>query len=125
MKWHSAANFERQIHVVNGFVKLAQELMDDLQVYVLFNSISVISERKLGDYERQYVMKPHLRLKRLQLERLTYWATGASDCRSEKWYHKNTFLFRFLFEADYILINYGLTKPVIFICEHRSLRVMG
>ena len=28
MKRHSAANFERQIHVVNGFVKLAQEIMD-------------------------------------------------------------------------------------------------
>ena len=28
IKRHSAANFERQIHVVNGFVKLAPELMD-------------------------------------------------------------------------------------------------
>ena len=50
IKRHSAANFERQSHVVNSFVKLAPELM--VQVYVLFNSISVISEGKLGDYER-------------------------------------------------------------------------
>ena len=38
--------------------------MTDLRFYVLFNSISVISERWLGDNERLCIMEPHLRLKR-------------------------------------------------------------
>ena len=36
--------------------------MDDLRFHVLFNSISVISGRWLGDHERLSAMKPHLRL---------------------------------------------------------------
>ena len=68
IKRHSAANFERQIHVVNGFVKLAPELMDGWMTC----SISVISEGKLGDYERRCVVKLRLRWKGYRLERLIY-----------------------------------------------------
>ena len=38
--------------------------MDDLQVYVIFNSISVISGRWADDYERLYAMELCLRLQR-------------------------------------------------------------
>ena len=43
--------------------------MDDLRVYVLFNSISVISGRRAVDNERLCAMDPRLRLKRVRLER--------------------------------------------------------
>ena len=38
--------------------------MDDLQFKVLFNSISVISGRYLGDFERLCAFEPRLRLER-------------------------------------------------------------
>ena len=68
IKRHSAANFKRQVHVVNGFVKLVPDLMDGWLTCTfssLFNSISVISEGKLGDYERLCVLKLRLWLGRL------------------------------------------------------------
>ena len=40
IKRHSAANFERQNHVVNGFVKLASALMDGCK----FSSFSTVSQ---------------------------------------------------------------------------------
>ena len=43
IKRHSAANFERQIHVVNGFVKLAPELMDGWLTYK-FSYFSTVSQ---------------------------------------------------------------------------------
>ena len=43
IKRHSAANFERQIHVVNGFVKLAPELMDGWMT-CKFTSFSTVSQ---------------------------------------------------------------------------------
>ena len=42
--------------------------MDDLRFYVLFNSISVISGRCLGDNERLCAMELRLRLRRFHLE---------------------------------------------------------
>ena len=42
--------------------------MDDLRFYVLFNSISVISGQWADD-ERLFAMEPHLRLRRVPLER--------------------------------------------------------
>ena len=38
--------------------------MDDLRFYVLFNSISIISGRCLGDNKRLCAMEPRLQLKR-------------------------------------------------------------
>ena len=43
----------------------AYSWVDDLQAYVLFNSISVMSEGKSGDYEKLCVLKLHLRLEGL------------------------------------------------------------
>ena len=43
MKSHSAANFEGQIHVVNGFVKLVPELMDGWMT-CKFTSFSTVSQ---------------------------------------------------------------------------------
>ena len=43
MKRQSAANFEQQIHVVNGFVKLSPELMDGW-ITCKFTSFSAVSE---------------------------------------------------------------------------------
>ena len=43
IKRHSAANLERQIHVVNGFVKLAPELMDGWMT-CKFTSFSTVSQ---------------------------------------------------------------------------------
>ena len=43
LKRHSAENFERQIHVVNGFVKLAPELMDGWMT-CKFTSFSTVSQ---------------------------------------------------------------------------------
>ena len=43
IKRHSAANFEQQIHVVNGFVKLAPELMDGWMTRK-FTSFSTVSQ---------------------------------------------------------------------------------
>ena len=43
--------------------------MDDLQFYVLFNGISVISGRWADDNERLCAMIPGLRLRRVRLER--------------------------------------------------------
>ena len=40
--------------------------MNDLRVYVLFNSVSVISERWKGYNERLYVTEPRLRLEKFQ-----------------------------------------------------------
>ena len=42
--------------------------MDDLRFYVIFNSISVISGRCLGDNERLCAMDFRLRLRRFHLE---------------------------------------------------------
>ena len=42
-KRHSAANFERQIHVINGFVKLAPELIDGWMTCKL-TSFSTVSQ---------------------------------------------------------------------------------
>ena len=42
--------------------------MADLRFYVLFNSISVISGRRLDDNERLCAMELHLRLRRFYLE---------------------------------------------------------
>ena len=42
--------------------------MDDLQFYVLFNSISVISGRCVDDNKRPCAMEPCLRLRRFRLE---------------------------------------------------------
>ena len=42
--------------------------MDDLRFYVLFNSISVISGRCLGDNERLCAMELRLRMRRFHLE---------------------------------------------------------
>ena len=42
--------------------------MDDLRFYVLFNSISVISGRCMGDNERQCAMEPCLRSERFPLQ---------------------------------------------------------
>ena len=39
-------------------------MMDDLQCYILFNSISVISGQWMGDNEKLCATKPHLQLKR-------------------------------------------------------------
>ena len=47
---------------INGWI-------DDLQFYVLLNSISVISGRWAGGNERLCAMEPRLRLSRLGLER--------------------------------------------------------
>ena len=38
--------------------------MDDLQFYVLFDSISVISKLWVGENERRYAVETHLLLKR-------------------------------------------------------------
>ena len=38
--------------------------MSDLQLYILFNSISVIPGRRFGDNERLCVMEPRLRSER-------------------------------------------------------------
>ena len=72
IKRHSAANFERQIHVVNGFVKLVPERIDGWMTCT-FTSFSTVSqsyqkgnyEKGKGDYERLCVMKLRLRLGRL------------------------------------------------------------
>ena len=42
--------------------------MDDLRCYILFNSISVISEQWLDDNERLCDKEPHLQLGRFQLQ---------------------------------------------------------
>ena len=42
--------------------------MDDLQIYVLFNSTSVISGQWEVDNERLCAMELHLRLRRFQLK---------------------------------------------------------
>ena len=42
-KRHSAANFERQIHVINGFVKLVPEIMDGWTT-CKFTSFSTVSQ---------------------------------------------------------------------------------
>ena len=42
--------------------------MDDLQFYVLFSSISVISGRCMDDSDRLCAMELRLRLRRFQLE---------------------------------------------------------
>ena len=43
--------------------------IDDLQFYVLFNSILIASERRADNNERLYAMEPRLRLRRFRLER--------------------------------------------------------
>ena len=43
--------------------------MDDLQFYVLFNSVSVISGRRDVDNERLCTMEHHIRLRRFRLKR--------------------------------------------------------
>ena len=42
--------------------------MDDLQFYVLFNSISVISGQWVDDNERLCAMEPRLQLRRFRLK---------------------------------------------------------
>ena len=42
--------------------------IDDLRLYVLFNSMSVISGRWADDNERVCAMEPRKRLKRFRLE---------------------------------------------------------
>ena len=85
MERHSAANFERQIHVVNRFVNLAPELMNGRKT-CKFTSFSTVSQSyqsgNFADYERLYVMKPCLRLERLPPRAVNLLSTGASDCRS-------------------------------------------
>ena len=44
--------------------RLLNGWMDDLQFYVLFNSISIISGQWEGDNERLCAMEPSLRLER-------------------------------------------------------------
>ena len=39
-------------------------MIDDVQFYLLFNSISVISGQWVGDNERLCAVEPHLQLKR-------------------------------------------------------------
>ena len=43
-------------------------LMDDLRFYVLFDSISVRSERWVSDFERSCAMEPCLWFRRFSLE---------------------------------------------------------
>ena len=43
IKRHSAANIQRQIHVVNGFVKLAPERLDGWLTYK-FSSFSTVAQ---------------------------------------------------------------------------------
>ena len=64
IKRRSAANFERQIHIVNGFVKLAPKRIDGW-ITCKFTSFSTVSEGKSGDYERLCVLKLRLRSGRL------------------------------------------------------------
>ena len=54
--------------VRNELGPLDQYSMDDLRFYVLFNSISVISERCMDDNEQLRAMELRLRLKRFHLE---------------------------------------------------------
>ena len=42
--------------------------MDDLRFYALFNSISVISGRWVGDNERLCATEPRVQLRRFRLE---------------------------------------------------------
>ena len=64
IKRHSAANFERRKRFCEtGSRTYGCEVY--FLVFVLFNSISVISEGRLGDYERLCVLKLRLRLERL------------------------------------------------------------
>ena len=44
------------------------DVRNDLRVYVLFNSISVVSGRCEGDKERLYAMEPRLWLRRIRLQ---------------------------------------------------------
>ena len=46
----------------------AQWIMDDMRVYVLFNSVSVISGQWKVDNERLYAMQLRLQLGRFRLE---------------------------------------------------------
>ena len=43
--------------------------MDDLRFYVLFNSMSIISDNGRDDNERLCAMEPFLRLRRFRSER--------------------------------------------------------
>ena len=59
---YSGARVRQACHIpVHG-------LMDDLQFYILFNSISVISGLRADDNERLCAMEPCLRLRRFGLE---------------------------------------------------------
>ena len=51
------------------FFSLFLGMMDDLQFYVLFNSISVISGCWVNDNERLCAMEPCLQLRRFRFER--------------------------------------------------------
>ena len=51
------------------FYSIFDGWMDDLQFYILFNYISVISGRWVDANERLSAMEPHLRLRRFRLER--------------------------------------------------------
>ena len=56
---------------VNGLLSKTLEMdgwMDDLQFYILFNSISVISEWWTDGNERLCAMEARLRLRRFRLE---------------------------------------------------------
>ena len=44
-------------------VEQADEWLDDMRVYLIFNSISVISGQWIGDNEMLYALKPLLRMK--------------------------------------------------------------
>ena len=57
IKRHSAANFERQIHVVNGFVKLAPERIDGWMTYK-FTSFSTVSQSY--QKENRVIMKGYV-----------------------------------------------------------------
>ena len=80
---------------------LKRRWMDDLQFYVLFNSISVISVQWSGDNERQCAMDwwlrrfpPQVGLKsgttRSVGQHLTYWATGLQLSKEKNWLLQET-----------------------------------
>ena len=54
---HSAVNFERQIHVVNGFVKLAPERIDGW-ITCKFTSFSTVSQSYQNG--NQMIMKDYV-----------------------------------------------------------------
>ena len=61
----------RKTYIVNGHQNSQKEglnKMDDLRLYVLFNSVSVISGRFMDDNERLSAMELRLRLRRYHLE---------------------------------------------------------